>query len=82
MVFDAIPPNILPNRGFKHIIELQGSKPVITTPYQHPKMFMEYFEKTIKDLLEMGHITPNKIPFSSLMVLVKNKDGTLRMYID
>ena len=30
----------------------------------------------------MGHIRPRKSPFASSVVLVKKKDGTLRMCID
>jgi hypothetical protein len=30
----------------------------------------------------MGHIRPNSSPFASLLVLVKNKDGTMHMCID
>jgi hypothetical protein len=30
----------------------------------------------------MGHIRPNSSPFASLVVLVKNKDGKMRMCID
>jgi hypothetical protein len=33
-------------------------------------------------MLKMGHIRPISIPFSSSMVLVKKKDGTLQMGID
>ena len=36
----------------------------------------------IKELLELGYIRPNSSPFASLVVLVKKKDGTLRMCID
>jgi hypothetical protein len=55
---------------------------VITTPYRHPKKFKDKIEKAIKVLLEMGHIRPNSSPFSSLVVLVKNKDGKMHMCID
>jgi hypothetical protein len=66
-----------------HTIELEeGAKPVITTPYKHPKTFKDEIEKANKDLLEMGHIRPSSSPFASSVVLVKNKDGTMRMCID
>jgi hypothetical protein len=78
-----IPPGVPPDRGFEHTIELEeGAKPVITTPYRHPKRFKDEIEKTIQELLEMGHIRPSSSPFASSVVLVKKKDGTLRMCID
>lgn len=37
-VFDEIPPQLPPKREFEHTIELEeGAKPIITTPYRHPK---------------------------------------------
>jgi hypothetical protein len=82
-VFGQIPPRVPPDRGFEHTIELEeGAKPVITTPYRHPKKFKDEIEKTIQELLQMGHIRPSSSPFASSVVLVKKKDGTLRMCID
>ena len=82
-VFKAIPSSISPDRGFEHIIELEeGAKLVITTPYHHPRHYKEEIEKMIKELLDMGYIRPKSSPFASLVVLVKKKDGTLRMCID
>jgi hypothetical protein len=82
-VFGKIPPGRPPDRGFKHTIELEeGAKPMITTPYRHPKKFKDEIEKTIKELLEMGHIRPSSSPFTSSVVLVKKKDGTMQMCID
>jgi hypothetical protein len=60
----------------------EGAKPVITTPYRHPKKFKDEIEKTIKELLEMGHIRPSSSPFASSVVLVKKEDGTMSMCID
>jgi hypothetical protein len=40
----------------------RGKKPVITTPYMHPKKFKDDIEKAIQELLEMGHIRPSSIP--------------------
>ncbi len=79
-VFEVIPRGIPKDRGFEHIIELEKSaKPVITTPYLHPRHYKEEIEKTIKELLVMGHIRPSSSPFASSVVLVK-KDGALHVY--
>jgi hypothetical protein len=57
-VFGPIPPGVPPDRGFEYIIELEvGAKPVITTPYRHPKKYKDEIEKAIKELLDMGHIS-------------------------
>ena len=68
--------------GFEHIIELEWTQAVITTPYRHPKRYKDEIEKTIKELLKLGYIWPSSSPFASSVVLVKKKDGTLRMCID
>jgi hypothetical protein len=82
-VFGPIPPGVPPDRGFKHIIELEeGEKTIITTPYKHPKKYKDEIEKAIKELLDMGHIRPSSSPFASWVVLVKKKDGTMNMCID
>jgi hypothetical protein len=82
-VFGPLPVGRPPDRGFEHVIELEeGEKPMITTPYKHMKKFKDEIEKAIKELLEMGHIRPSSSPFASLVVLVKKKDGTMRMCID
>jgi hypothetical protein len=82
-VFVDIPPGRPPDRGFEHIIELEeGTRAVITTPYRHPMAYKDEIENTIKELLAMGHIIPSSSPFASSVVLVKKKDGTLRMCID
>jgi hypothetical protein len=82
-VFGPIPPEVPPDRGFEHISELEeGAKPVITTPYRHPKKYKDEIEKAIKEFLDMGHIRPSTSSFASSVVLVKKKDGTMRMCID
>ena len=82
-MFEEIPPGLPPKRGFEHIIELEkDAKPVITTPYRNPQKYMDEIEKAIQELLAMGHIQPNSSPFASPVVLVKKKDGTMRICID
>ena len=51
------------------------------TPYHHSKKNKDEIEKAIKELLEIGHISPSKSPFASTIVLVKKKDGTMCMCI-
>lgn len=55
---------------------------VISTPYRHPKAYRDEIERAIHELLALGHIKHNSSPFTSTVVLVKKKDGTLRMCID
>jgi hypothetical protein len=82
-VFGSIPPGRPPDRGFEHTIELEeAAKPMMTPPYRHPRRFKDEIEKAIKELLAMGHIRPSSSPFTSSVVLVLKKDGTMRMYTD
>jgi hypothetical protein len=70
------------NRIFDHVIDLEtGIKPMITTPYRHPKRFKDEIEKPIKELLDMGHIIPSSSPFTLSIEIVKKKYGTMRMCI-
>jgi len=65
------------------MLELEsGAKLVMVTPYRHPKVYKDEIERTIKELLDMGFIRPSSSPFTSLVVLVEKKDGTMRMCID
>eukprot|EP00253_Pinus_taeda_P018255 PITA_18255 len=83
IVFGEISPGEPPNRGFEHTIELeQGIQAVITTPYRHPKAYRDEIKVAIQELLALGHIRSSMSPFASSVVLVKKKDGTLRMCID
>jgi hypothetical protein len=72
-VFEPIPLGKPSDKGFEHIIELEeGAKLVIIAPYKHPKKHKDEIESAIKELLSMGHIRTSSIPFTSLVVLVKN----------
>ena len=66
-----------------HIIELEiGKQNIKMRPYKHPKRILDEIEESIKELLELGPIRPSSIPFASSVVMVRKKDGTLRMCID
>ena len=81
-VFEDLPTCQPPDRRFEHIIELEGTQAVITTPYRHPKRYKDEIESIIKELLKLGYIKHSSSPFVSSVVVVKEKDGTLRMCID
>jgi hypothetical protein len=76
----SIPPGRPLDRGFEHTIELEeGDKPMIKAPCHHPWRFKDEIEKEIKEFLVMGHIRSSNSPFSSSVVLVLKKYGTMRM---
>jgi len=81
--FGDVPPGRLPDCGFEHTIALEeGVNAVIATTYKHPKAYKYEIEWAIWELLRLGHIRPSSSPFASFVVLVKKKDGTLRMCIE
>ena len=54
-MFGDIPLGRPPDRGIEHVIELdKGAKPIMITPYRHPKRLKDKIEKIIKELLGMG----------------------------
>jgi len=82
-VFGEIPPGQPLERGFEHTIALEpGVEAVISTPYRYPKPYKDKIERAIKELLALGHVRPSSSPFTSLVILVKKKDGTLHICID
>ena len=72
-----------PDHNIDHRIELEfGTLPIKILPYKHPNKFKDDIENTIKELIYLGLIRPSSSHFASLVVLVNNKDGTLRMCIE
>ena len=81
--FEDLPHGMPPDYGIEHMIELEaGTLSIKIHPYKHPKRFKDEIEKAMKELLELGLIRPSSSPFASSVLLMKNKDGTLKMCID
>ncbi|GKF27857.1 hypothetical protein Tco_0094199 [Tanacetum coccineum] len=70
-------------RSHDHQIHLMPNTPPINVrPYIHPPNQKHAIEGMVKELMDSGVIRVSQSPFSSLIVMVKKKDGTWRMRID
>ena len=82
-MFRDLPHGRTLDRGVEHRIELEiGKSSIKVNPYNHTKIFKDEIERTIKELLDFGFIRPSSSHFSSSVVMVKKKYGTMRMCID
>ncbi|GJU72675.1 putative mitochondrial protein [Tanacetum coccineum] len=78
-----VPKDLPPQRSHDHQIPLMPNTPPINVrPYRHPPNQKDAIEGMVKELMDSGVIRASQSPFSSLIVMVKKKDGTWRMCID
>ncbi|KAK9822743.1 hypothetical protein WJX74_002548 [Apatococcus lobatus] len=68
--------------SMKHSIDTAGAKAVSQKPYRHSRFEEDFLKKLIAELQACGLIRPSVSPWMSPVVLVKKKDGSLRMCID
>ena len=66
----------------EHTIKTGTACPVRLLPYRVPHAYREMVELALKEMLDSGIIGPSASQWSALMVLVKKKDGTLRLCVD
>ena len=74
----------LPGRNdqIQHDIKLLTSEPIRTKGYSIPYKTRSVMETEIQDMLDLGVIEPSISPYSSPIVLVPKKDGSVRFCID
>ena len=76
-------PGMPPDRDIEFLIELlPGTGPISKRPYLMPANDLEEIKKQIKVLLEKGYIRRSSSPWGTPVLLVENKDGSLRMVVD
>ena len=66
----------------QHNIELSTSEPMRSKGYQVPFKARDFMDSEIKEMLELGVIEKPVSPYSSPVVLVPKKDGSVRFSID
>ncbi|KAL0395952.1 UNVERIFIED_CONTAM: Transposon Ty3-G Gag-Pol polyprotein [Sesamum calycinum] len=79
----SVPRGLPPHRPQDHhIFLLPNQSPVNIKPYIYPHFQKDIMTQMITDMLHEGIITPSTSPFSSLVLLVRKKDGTWRFCVD
>ena len=66
----------------KHRIETKDARSIRQAPYMLPHAYRDKVLNDLKSMQEEGIIESSQSEWLSPMVLVKKKDGTLRMCVD
>nr|VZI14111.1 unnamed protein product [Spirometra erinaceieuropaei] len=67
----------------QHTIDTRSARPIRQPPPRRvPVHFQKQLEQTIKEMLDKHVIRPSSSPWASPIVLVKEKDGSLRLCVD
>ncbi|TYK11164.1 Transposon Ty3-G Gag-Pol polyprotein [Cucumis melo var. makuwa] len=77
------PEKLPPRRSIEHQIHLkEGTNPVNVRPYRYAYHQKEEMEKLVNEMLASGIIRSSASPYSSLVLLVKKRDGSWRFNVD
>ena len=81
-MFSKGPDDIGRTSFVKHKINTGDAKPIKQVPRRLPYSKRENTCQMISDMQEQGVIEPSTSPWTSPVVLVKKKDGSLRFCVD
>ena len=66
----------------EHRIEAEGAHPVRQSPYRIPYSYRESVQAEMKEMEEKGVIEESMSEWASPMVIVRKKDGSMRLCVD
>ena len=76
-------PGLPPEREVDMAIEVvNGTVPISRAPYRMAPMELKELKTQLHELLDKGLVRPSVFPWGALVLFVKKKDDTLRVYID
>jgi hypothetical protein len=83
---DVFPKDITslpPNREVEFSINLiQGAGPVLVSPYRMSPLELKELKGQLEDLIKKHFLRPSVSPWGALVLLVKKKEGGMRLCID
>ncbi|MCI53339.1 RNA-directed DNA polymerase (Reverse transcriptase), partial [Trifolium medium] len=75
--------DVPPEREVEFSIDLVPStSPISMAPYQMPASELKELKKQLEELLEKKFIRPSVSPWGAPVLLVKKKDGSMRLCVD
>ncbi|XP_070057851.1 uncharacterized protein [Nicotiana tomentosiformis] len=74
------PSGIPPDRKIDYV--MPGTQPISIPPYRMAPAELKELKEQLKDLLEKGFIRQSVSPWGAPVLIVRKKDGSLRMCID
>ena len=78
-----LPTGVPPVRGVEHSIELTpGTEPPSRAAYRLPVSQMKELSRQLEELSDKGFIRPSTSPYGAPVLLVKKKDGSMRLCVD
>ena len=81
-IFTSGPLDLGHTKTVKHEIHLENEQP-FKEPYRHiPPSLIQEVREHLREMLQIGAIRESSSPFSSNVVIVRKKDGSIRFCID
>ncbi|MCG8034843.1 MAG: DDE-type integrase/transposase/recombinase, partial [Candidatus Thiodiazotropha taylori] len=81
-IFSSGPLDLGHTQTVKHEIHLENDQP-FKEPYRHiPPSLIQEVREHLREMLQIGAIRESSSPFSSNVVIVRKKDGSIRFCID